>query len=511
MAALTSGFSLDEDMQTLMPYLTINPADALEIYKNVLNEWGDEGFTRLLGMSPEAITAAVPPLTLQELTGMNPLSSDTGRFQAMQKAYMPLIHNLYQNIARRHGEAWASEFVTSFADLLPLALLSRDSRAAKIRRLLLDLANGDFFATILMPDACAGDQTNLKLFAALLASLAALNQNVNANAHALAALADWHEKGTLMPLVQHWLPYTTAKNFRSDIQHFFEPSENSKDEDLRVDAAFWQALTRLSLLRADLLPEQQEIFDSLAMNLMRPEVHPATTLNFLVEVFQPLFKVLQPFKFKQPEAVAWRLVAAGYPESSDPSLYEAYCKKLPEGQSDQATRAIMHRGSLSESELLRHGRTFADDHGGWSAQELWDVADTTLTIGGALVVTATTWGAASPLLVGAAARIGLKQAARQTAKFAAKALAKGVRMIPRAARPLVVKGAKYAYKGVKILYTPDYGAKTISGKAINAVTNSVTAYDTLNKLRSLLAPEEVSAFMALPEPVTLCPDRATQE
>lgn len=513
MTALTSSFAIDvEGMETLLPYMTTNPTDALKIYKLVLNEWGEEGFSRLLGRTPEAVSSTVPPLTLQELSNLQPLSSDTNRFQTMQKEYIPLVRNLYQNIARRYGEAWASEFISGFADVLPLALLTRDDRAAaKIQRLLVDLANSDFFSKILMPGACDGDSTNLNQFSRLLAWFATTNQDANTKTHALTALASWHENGGLMPIVQRWVSCTTPKNFRQNLQYVLEPSPEAKEEKMPVDAAFWIALTRLALIRADLLPEQQALLDKLAMHLMRPDVHPAITLNFLVVNSQPLFNVLQPGKFKQPEAVALRLLTAGYPESSDSSIYESFCKNEDKGSMPASGRAIQHRGSLPEGELLRHGRTFADDHGGWNAWEMVEAVDTTLTIGGALVFTVVTYGAGTPVLVTAATKVGLKQAARQTAKVAVRALARGAKLIPRTVRPIVIKGAKFAYKGVKGYYSPDYGAKSLGGKIFNVANNTYQVFDTLNKIRSFLTPETGEAPVTLPEPVTICPNKTSGE
>lgn len=507
MTALASSVTGIEGMEELLPYFTTNPADALKVYKKVLEAWGEEGFAKLLRETPEAVSSTVPPLTLDELESLNPLSSQPERFHKMQEDYIRLIHDLYRETANRGSAAWASEYIAAFADILPLALLGNDEDAiAKIRRLLFDLINSEMFASLLKPSACY-EQTNLSLLGNLLGVLTTSNQELSPGTHGLAALADWHESGILMPLIQKWLPYTSPENFSLNAKAFLEESGDEHN----TDAAFWSALARLALIRSDLLPEQQKILDRLALDLMRGDAHPVTALSFLLEVSEPFFKVMQPGKFNHPDAVAMRLLLAGYPESSDPSLYEAYCRGMEEGVMPKAGRAIERRGGLPEGKLLKDGQTFADRHGGWSVLDMLDAADTAATLGGAVFFTAMTWGAASPALVAAASRVGLKQAARRAAKAAARALAKGARVIPKAARPLVVKGAKLTGKGIKAYVMPSHGAKTRLGKIVEKAEDSYDLFDAARNLYLGLAPASLDLLSEVSRPVEICPGKSNLE
>lgn len=511
LTALTSEYANYENMEELLPWISTNPVDALKIYKKVLEVWGNNGFARLAGTSSEAVSAAVPPLVIEELQNLNPLASQSEQFHKMQQDYITLIRDIYVAIANKHGEAWAAEYIIAFADLLPMALLGRDEKASfRISKLLVDIVNSEVFAKVLEPGACY-EENNLALFGRLLGDLTTNNQSLSTREHGLKALADWHESGNLMPLIYQWLPYTNAQNFSRSAKAYLECAEGTQSAEVLNDTGFWSALVRLAMIRSELLPEQQKILDHLAIDLMRKDVHPATTLSFLLEVNKPLFDIIQPHRFRQPYAVAERLLLAGYPESTDLSLYEAFYKNMTSGFMPEAGRAIEHRGSLPETEILIHGQTFADHHGGWSVWDMVDAVDNTVTITGALVFTVGTFGTGTPALLAAASRIGLKQAARQTAKIASKAMARGMRLFPRAVRPVIIKGVKYAVKGIKLYADPGNGSKTTLGKMTNAAGNINQAYGIGQKLYRFLMPEIAETPLELAKPVEICPGKTRQE
>lgn len=511
LAALTSEHADYENMEELLPWISTNPVDALKIYKKVLEVWGDNGFAKLVGASSEAVSSVVPPLVIEELQNLNPLASQPEQFHKMQQDYINLIRDIYVLTANKHKEAWAAEYIIAFADLLPMALLGQDEKAShSIRKLLVDLVNSEIFAKILEPSGCY-EENNLALLGRLLGDLTTNNQSLSTRVHGLKALADWHESGNLMPLIYQWLPYTNARNFSRSAKAYLEGAEGTQSAEILNDAGFWSVLVRLALIRSELLPEQQKLLDHLAMDLMRKNVHPATTLSFLLEINKPLFKIIQPHRFHQPYAVAEHLLLAGYPESTDLSLYEAFCKNVASGFMPEAGRAIEHRGSMAEAEILIHGETFADRHGGWTVWDMVDAVDNTVTITGALVFTVGTFGTGSPTLLAAASRIGLKQAARQAAKIASKALTRGARLIPRTARPLIIKGVKYAVKGIKMYADPVSDSKNLLGKVTNAGDNIYKGYEMAQKLYRFLIPEIAELPQELAKPVEICPGKTRQE
>lgn len=122
-AALTSSLTQIEGMEELMPFITSNPADALQIYKKVLTTWGKSAFKKLLQKSLQAVFSMLPPLGMAEMAGMKPGSISPASFHKMQEDYIALMREIYSNAANQHGPAWAAEYCTAFADLLPMALI----------------------------------------------------------------------------------------------------------------------------------------------------------------------------------------------------------------------------------------------------------------------------------------------------------------------------------------------------------------------------------------------------
>lgn len=167
-AALTSSITQIEGMEELMPFITSNPADALQVYKKVLTTWGNSALIKLLHKSPQAVSSMIPPLTLDEMANLTPVSASPAAFHKMQEDYITLMRDLYANAANQHGPAWAAEYCMAFADILPMALLGAHSEEYnQIRRFLLDLLHGDFFAQILKPSNCQ-EETNVALLGQLL-------------------------------------------------------------------------------------------------------------------------------------------------------------------------------------------------------------------------------------------------------------------------------------------------------------------------------------------------------
>lgn len=169
-----------------------------------------------------------------------------------------------------------------------------------------------------------------------------------------------------------------------------------------------------------------------------------------------------------------------------------------------AAMAIEHRGRLPEAELLIHGQTFADRHGGWS---LGDVVDLTID-GGSIIIsiaaTLASGGAAAPAVVVAVGRICGKQAARRAAAGVARAIAKGAsratRIIPKAIRPTVVRGVK------KIL-TEAPPPKTTAGKMAQRADKTLTTLERAWRLYSFLLPVGMAAAQDQVIPDSICPGR----
>lgn len=507
-SAIVSELAQLEGMEQLLPVMTSNPKDALNIYKNVLATWGTRDFTRMAAETPYVISATVPPLTLAQLENLNPLSSQPAAFREMQQEYIHLIHDLYQSIAKEHGAAWAAEYCMAFADLLPLALLGADKTTAdNIRHLFMDLLHSEFFTRILQPSACF-EETNLALLGGLLIERTTPDlNNFGARTHGLAALAQWHASGKLMPLLLKWLPYTNANKFSVQLKANGEAENSEENVD---DSIFWAMLVQLAVARTELHPEQQAILDELCLELIHPNVHPAATLNFLYGIHEPLFDIIKPGKFNQPYEVALRLLTIGYPDSDSDSLYTAALKGDPLGQMPAAGRAIENRGRRPEAEILRHGQTFADRHGGWSAMDMVETADTIITVGGAAAFTIMTAGTGSPVLAGAISRIGLKQAARMASKLASKAIARGIRATPRLLRP-VVRGTVKLVRHVATSGMPETGAKTTMGKVWQTGANIWKYGNTAYDIYELIRPDQANEKTFHYEAVEICPEKAVRE
>lgn len=501
-AGLASSVAQIEGMEELLPFITTNPADSLAIYKKVLEAWGNVRFARLAQESPQAVGAAVPPLTQASLNGLNPLNSQPARFHRMQEEYIRLYRDLYCMIENEQGPAWATEFCTAFADLLPMALLGPDtSDGERIRKLLLDLSRSDLFSRLLKPSACF-EETNVALLGKLLGKITTVVQPLSSRIHALTALADWHADGTLMPLIQTWLPFSSPENFSIS---FKKALSEDRESDL-LDAQFWMALVNLAMQRSELTPSQQRIFDTLAQDLMHKEVNPAATLGFLAMVSEPVFRILQPGKFNQPYEVARRLLLSGYPESADSSIYEAYLRGERLGTEAHATQAIEKRGSLPEGILLIDGQTFADRHGGYSAWELAETAVDTAYIAASITASVMSAGAATPLVGGAVARIGAKQAARQAARLASRMLTRSSKITPRTMRSIGAKSVKLLGRsgGIRGTKSSDLAkvAENIEEK-LDALSDAIgiyrTVYLALNPVVQKSLPRVEAAVEVCPE------------
>lgn len=501
---LTSSLAEVEGMEELLPFITTNPADSLSIYKKVLETWGNNRFERFAQETPQAVSAAVPPLTQASLKNLNPLNSQPSRFHRMQEEYIQLFHDLYTLIDHEQGGAWAAEFCMAFADILPLALLGPDiSDTDRIRQFLIDLSRSEFFSKIIKPSACS-NETNVVLLGNLIANASVAEQPLSSRMHPFTALADWHADGTLMPLIQIWVPFTSPKNFNLSLKEEYSSTDASQNQ---WDLLFWKLLVRLAMIRAELAPEQQKLFDRLSQDLMHKDIHPAVALAFLEMVNEPLFRIMQPGKYHHPYEVAKRLLLAGYPESTDLSLYEAFCRQEAWGQKNLAMQAIEKRGSLPEGEILVDGQSFADRHGGWTVMDITEAIDIAM-LAASIAATITTYGAASPTVAAAAARIGIKQAARQAAKLASKAVAKGIRVLPEMLRPIVINSGKITRDVLKgYIGMPGKGVGIKIGDRSNKI---VTGIITANALYSFLNPKNKAD---LPElmPLEICPGKEREE
>ena len=189
-AGLDSSIAQVEGMEALLPFIASNPADSLAIYRKVLEAWGCASFRRFSQESPQAVFAAVPPLSQSSLEGLNPLNSSPARFHEMQEEYIRLCRDLYNTIGNEQGAAWGAEFCMAFADILPLALLGPDSAGAgRIRQLLADLGRSDFFFRVLKPSACF-EETNVALLGKLLSLTATAVQPLSNRIHFAGNSAD---------------------------------------------------------------------------------------------------------------------------------------------------------------------------------------------------------------------------------------------------------------------------------------------------------------------------------
>lgn len=506
--ALTSSIADLEGFDHLLPYITTNPNEALNIYKKVLSTWGDGPLRRLLQKTPEAAPALIPPLTQEEMKDLNPLNSQPASFHKMQDEYIRLMRELYETVAAKYGAAWASEYCNAIADILPLALLDQDpSTPANLRRLLLDIASSDIFRTIFLPTACEGE-SNLSLFGSLLATVTTDSQSLGSRKHPLSALAEWNAAGTLFPLVQQWLNSTNPQKFAADTTALLEGGDGP---DKMEDGIFWANLAQLAMIRSELPREQQALLDALLPILSLPQLPPYAPLHFVIHINQPLFQVLRRGHFQQPLEVARRLLLVGYPESTDSSLYKAFLTGERAGFMPDAGMAIEHRGSLPEGELLVHGQTFADRHWGWSADEAVDLGIDVVSVGVALAGTIVSSGAATPVLIGAVGRICGKQAARRAAAAVAKTVARGARgatrMIPRVIRPGVIRGVKWVGRGIKTVALPEKEPKSLPGKILHHADRVGNRLQQALNLYKMLTPAAILAEQERTVPESICPGR----
>lgn len=510
MTALVSAAANADEIPVLMPYFTTNPNDALQVYKHLMRIWGQTELQNILLKNEGVIPALVPPLSSEQMRDYDILNWTPTQFHRMQTEYISIMRDVYKKAEREYGPAWAREICLAFADSLAAALLTATpAEQDKIRRFLLGfIGNETLFKKIFLPSGCF-QTNNVALFGNFLNVMSKAG-SLAYNTQLLTELADWFDSGQLSGMFGIWLRDVDARKFSLALD-----GVGKDDEDL-IYSAFLGNLCELAMYRAMLAPEQKELLDYLLQTLPGPKENPVLVLTFLNSVKRPLFETLQPGRFLHPREVALHLLEYGYPESSDPGLYQYYLLRNAQGQMPAAGEAILQRGSLPEGELLKHGQTFADRHGGYSVEDMVDMADTVLTVGLALSGTIATGGAGMPVLLVAtgkvaskqAAKAGVRQAARQMARNVVRDLAKDAARAPKFARPLLTTGVKKL--GGVLVKGAEKAPKTtlVIGNALPKVKKACEIYDWVQAGRyiySLLGGAGLMLDLGVHDEESLCP------
>lgn len=478
LCAVTAAAGEATGMGNLMPYLTTNPNDALAVYKDVIKAWGNGNLSRAILKTPGSISAVVPPLEMGEMRGVVQTPFTARQFHDMQKVYINIMRDVYLAARNKYSAAWAGEICSGFAESLSLALLTATpEQASRIRKFLLAFVdNGKLFRKLFMPSGCS-PENNLALLGRTINMAGFLASKPGDRTAPLTALAGWHADGRLGVMLENWLPLTTPEKLNVSLHNYLEGTSTG---DTGADAVFIEDMIRLALLRDSLDDGQRKIFDELCARLCGQVDHPAKALAFLHEVGRSLFDVLRPGRFNHPVDVAMHLVAYGYPESNNPTLFEYFIEGDRQGFMPMAGEAIRERGSMPENELLEHGRTFADRHGGYTVGDMVDAADTAITVGGAIVATIGTAGAAAPAVGAAITRVGAKQAARQIAKRMIRNIGKSALKV----RQVAMRPGTYIRKEMaKVVKKPGQTLK----KAVGTIGDGIDAWDEIQQTRKIFA------------------------
>lgn len=508
MCALTSASADIEGMPQLIPYFTTNPNDASKIYKEVIRAWGQNGIKDLLIKNAGVVPALVPPLSSDEMKDYGILNWTPEQFHSMQLEYISIMRDVYKNAAHDYGPSWAREICMAFTDSLAAGLLvATPTEQANIRKFLLEfIGNGELFRKIFLGSGCF-ETNNIEALGEVINNAGVMGQLVNSHTQPLTALADWFVSGQLSGLLQDWLKTTDATQFSVGMQNLLEKDSGSPKYS---DALFIHSLINLAMFRKTLAPEQKKIVDYLLDILPGTQQHPAIAVSFINEIQEPLFTVIQPGRYLNPQEVANHLVNYGYPESQNPSLYQYFLQGDPDGYMPAAAEAIAQRGSLPEEQLLKHGQTFADRHSGHTVEELLDKADTVLTITTAIAATVNTAGAASPAIGIAMGRVAAKQAAKRMAKGAAKALAKGAAKLPKFIRPFAKAGARMGGKVLTKAAQKAPRATILAPRVANMAKDIYDIWDgvkTAKKVYFGLGGSSIAFEIGQMEPELICPGK----
>lgn len=436
-SAQAAGEACVRGFHEYLPYFSTNPQDSIHIYKSVISAWGNRNIREVIRKSPQCVSVLVPPLSSAELNLDGFISFSPRQFQKMQQEYIILMRDVYGAANRLYNSAWAAEMCQAFADNLALSMINASPQdIANIRKFLLWLVNNEsMFRGLFLKSGCY-EESNLSLFGQILFFAGFGSGDIHSKTMPLTALASWFAEGNLGHTLDEWTKYTTAQNLSLSLEKVLNGKEDKSAQD--GDHLFLANIVQLAMFRYELEESQKQTFDHLSQSLRRSNIHPAVTFGFLNYVKNSLFDVIRPGRFVHPYEVGMHLIAYGYPESGDPSLYEYFMRG---DSSPDINEAILTRGRLSEAELLVDGQTFADRHGGVGVEQMIDAVDVVSTViifipGGQVV------GPAGKFLTSVAIRIAARNVIKKAFTGAVKTGIRNLGGVGKMARGVKTAGKK---------------------------------------------------------------------